>query len=194
MSKASILNLVTQFSNQDADSVAIDQYYDHVMEWIARFPYFVSATIISLTAEDGDYTLADNHVKVLGMIYDDAVLDRVEERTLQLLNSSWRDEHGIPVAYTMDSEAAKTYRLYPKPGVTSGDLLFLYGSPLGLDYPQYALVLFHTEIRQDVLPWMDLQVLCEVLAREYGHESNHRDDSVADFFKQLGHVLWQMVN
>lgn len=194
MSKASILQLVTTFSNGDADSVAIDQYYDHVMEWLARFPYFVAATIINLTAEDGDYTLADNHVKISGMIYDDAVLDRMEERSLQMFNPSWRDEVGTPVAYTMDSEHAKTYRIYPKPRATSGDLLFLYGSPLGLDYPQYALVLFHTEIRQEVLPWMDLQVMCDVLAREYGHESNHRDDQVADFFKQLSHVLWQMVN
>ena len=69
----------------------------------------------------------------------------------------------------------------------------MFGSPLGLDYPPYAVLLLHTIIVPDLLPWMELPVAWEVMAREYGHESNHRDDAIAEFSQQLADVLWGMV-
>ena len=36
-------------------------------------------------------------------------------------------------------------------------------------------------------------VAFEVLAREYGHESNHRDDEFSEFCAQFAQVLWSMI-
>ena len=41
---------------------------------------------------------------------------------------------------------------------------------------------------------MELPLMWDVLAREFGHESNHRDDDYADFAQQLADVLWRMIS
>ena len=193
MSHTSTIALVSALANGDADMITVEQYYGHLLDDLARYPWFVNASLVPLTAGTGEYTLEDSHVKLLGVFYDDVVLDLVNKRTLESLSSVWRDHVGRPTAYTVDDEDAKTYRLYPVPDRPSNNFIFMWGSPLGMDYPAYSVLLLHTEIRTELPDWMDLPVAFEVLAREYGHESNHRDDELSDFCAQFAQVLWSMI-
>lgn len=193
MSKASILDLVATFALGDADAITAAQYYDRRVYEIGRAPWLVSASLVTLTAGTAQYTLADDQLKMLGVFYDDRWLDRVDKTMLESWNASWRDEVGLPVAYTVEDEARKTYRLYPAPARPSGNFIFVYGSPLGLDYPPYAVLLLHTQAQSNLLEFMEMPVVWDVLDREYGHESNHRDDQFSDFAKQLATVLWEMI-
>lgn len=194
MSKSSILSLVQTFSLGDADPLTIEQYYDHILDDTGRAPWFVTASLVTLTAGTAEYVLADDQIKILGMFYDDRWLDRMDKRALESFNPTWRDERGLPVAYMVEDEASKTYRLYPAPAQPSGNFIFVFGSPLGLDYPPYSVLLLHTQITPDLLEFMELPVMWDVLSREFGHESNHRDDQFADFAQQLADVLWGMVS
>ena len=193
MAHASTISLVTALSNGDADAITVEQYYAHLLDDLARYPWFVNASLVTLTKGTAEYTLPDNHVKLLAVFYDDLMLDLVNERALEAQSEVWRDQIGLPIAYTVDDEDAKTYRLYPVPDRPSNDFIFMWGSPLGLDYPPYSVLLLHTEIHNDLPDWMDLPVAFEVLAREYGHESNHRDDEFSDFCAQFAQVLWSMI-
>ena len=194
MSKASVLNLVQTFALGDADPITAEQYYDHLMDDTGRAPWFVAASLVTMVAGTSTYALADDQIKILGMVYDDRWLDRMDHRALESFNPSWRDEKGLPVAYSIEDEATKTFRLYPTPDRPSGNFIFVYGSPLGLDYPPYAVLLFHTQLTPDALEFMELPLMWDVLAREFGHESNHRDDDYADFAQQLADVLRRMIS
>ena len=193
MSKASILSLVNTFSVGQADPITAEQYYDHIIDDTGRAPWFVTASLVTLTNGTSQYTLADDQIKILGVFYDDRLLDRVDKHTLESFDPNRRDHRGLPIAYTVEDEAAKTYRLYPAPNRSSANFIFIYGSPLGLDYPPYSVLLLHTQMFPDLLPYLELPVMWEILAREYSHESNHRDDNFADFAQALADVLWMMV-
>ena len=182
------------FALGDADPITAEQYYDHLMDDTGRAPWFVAASLVTMVAGTSTYALADDQIKILGMVYDDRWLDRMDHRALESFNPSWRDEKGLPVAYSIEDEATKTFRLYPTPDRPSGNFIFVYGSPLGLDYPPYAVLLFHTQLTPDALEFMELPLMWDVLAREFGHESNHRDDDYADFAQQLADVLWRMIS
>jgi hypothetical protein len=192
--KADVTSLVSTLSNGDADAISVGHYYDHAIDDLARYPWFVQASLVTLAAGTAEYTLNDDYVKLVAVFYNDRLLDRVDDRALESINPYWRDEVGTPRAYTTTDEDSKTYRLYPAPDKPSGNFIFVYGSPMGLDYPPYAALLFHTELRSDLPVWMDLPMTFTVLAREYGHESNHRDDAFAAFCQGLADTLWIMVS
>lgn len=194
MSKASILALAQTFALGDGDPLTLEQYYDHLMDDAGRAPWFVTASLVTMIAGTSTYALADDQIKILGMFYDDRWLDRMDHRALESFNPTWRDEKGLPVAYSIEDEATKTFRLYPTPDRPSGNFIFVYGSPLGLDYPPYAVLLLHTQLTPDALDIMELPLVWDVLAREFGHESNHRDDDFSDFAQQLADVLWRMIS
>jgi len=199
VTQAAITSLVQTLSNGDADETAVGQFYDRLTTDLARSPWFVSASVKAVSRDTPLFTLNSDpgvspvEVKILGVFYDDRLLDRVSHRTLESLSPSWRDHRHAPIAYTVEDEAAKVYRLYPKPDRASGVSLFIYGSPLGLDFPPYAVLLLHTEVRPTMPDWFDLPAAWTLLAREYGHESNHRDDAFADFAQQFSDLLWSML-
>lgn len=193
MAKADVLSLVTNFSNSQADPTLADDYYDNVMTDLAQQPWLIGGHLIAVGANTGEFTLTATEGKLLGVFYDNWLLDRTTERALEQHNPNWRDAFGTPVAYLTENEPAKTFRIYPIPTLASQPLSFVFGEPLGRDYPLYTLAAFVTEIRANVPAWMEMAVAWQVLAREYGHESNHRDDDFAMVSQQIADVLFSMV-
>lgn len=193
MAKADVLALVTSFSNGQADSTSASEYYDQDMSDISRQPWLVGCRLAAVAPRTGEFTLADDEGKLLAVFYDTRLLDRTTERTLEQKNPNWRDEFGTPVAYITEDEPKKTFRVYPIPIVPSAPFSFIFGEPLGRDYPLYSIAYFVTEIRTDVPEYMEMALAWRVLNREYERESNHRDDDFAAFSKQISDVLFAMV-
>lgn len=199
MSHSAILDLLTHFSNGSADPIAVGQYYTRLTQDLTRAPWFVVATVKAVTAHDPTFTLNSDadagpvEAKIVGVFYDGRILELIDHLALESISPQWRDHRGNPLAYSIEDEANKDYRIYPAPDKPSGAFIFVYGAPLGLDMPPYAVLLLHTEPRTVFPDWMDLPVAWSLMAREYGHESRHRDDALADFSQSLADLLWSMV-
>lgn len=194
MAKADVLQLIQDISSQQADATAIDRYYDDVVRDLGQRPWLTQATLISITANTAIYTPATSVIRILGTFYDDRVLISATPREMESISSTWRDARGTPIAYVNEDEGAKDFRLYPNPEVTSKDFIFLFGSPFGLDYPEYAVAIVHTETRTNLPAWLEMPVAFEVLAREFMRESNHQDVAFAKTCKQMADLLLSLVS
>lgn len=195
MSKASVLSLVDNLSANQAEHPAVERFYLEVVQTFAREPWIVAVTVLATQAGTSQYVLPDSLVKILAIFYDDRVLDRLDQVTAESMphGQYWRDAIGIPLAYVVEDETAKTFRLYPKPAASSKDFTFLVGAPLGADYPEYACALIATEVRDDLPDWLDLPLALLVCEREFSRESTHRDDAFAQTCRAIANVLLGMV-
>ena len=82
----------------------------------------------------------------------------------------------------------------PAPDKPSKPFVVTYGEPTGRDYPPYAIMVLHTELRSLVPDWLELPVAFEILAREYRRESDHRDDAFATLCQRFADLLYAMVS
>ena len=193
MSKADVIALVTALANSQDDTTMTSDYYDRMVQKMARFPWLTQASLIATVAGTSQYTMTSTQAKLLAVFYDDYLLDRMSLRAIEAVNPEWRDERGTPIAYVVEDEAAKTFRLYPTPQIASKDFIFIFGSPLGLDYPTYACAIIHTELRETLPAWLELPVAWAITGMEYGRESNHQDPQMAEACEQMSALLLSMV-
>ena len=190
MSRAIILALVQSLSNQQATAAAIDRYYDDVVRDLGQRPWLTEASLVAVTANTSQYTLDTSVIRVLDMYYDDHVVRMSDLREMESINPRWRDETGTPISYIVEDETAKVFRLYKNPDRTSKDFSFIFGSPLGLDYPEYSVAIVHTQTRETLPDWLNLPVAFEILHREFMRESNHKDLEFSKVCKQLAQLFF----
>jgi len=193
MSKADVLSLITSFSNGQADSTSISEFYDNTQSDLSRHPWLVGCHLAAVSPNTGEFTLTATEGKLLAVFYDNRLLSRETERSLEQRNPNWRDEFGTPIAYMVEDEPAKTFRTYPVPHLPSKPFSFIYGEPLGRDFPLYSVAYFVTEMRTDVPAWLEMALAWRVMEREYSRESTHRDDNLAQVAQQLSDMLLAMV-
>lgn len=193
MSQAGVLQLVSDLAYGQSDAANVADFYTHVVEDLARYPWMTNASLVATVAGTSEYVLASTQVKLLAVFFDNKQLARLTVQEASVLDPQWRDRSGFPFAYVVEAEPQKTFRLYPNPDTASKAFSFPTGQPLGLDFPAYSVVVFHTETRTNVLPWLELPVALEVLAREFERESNHRDLEFSGLARQLGAILFSMV-
>lgn len=193
MPKANVLTLVDVLSNGLADSVTSARFYDEAVIDLVRGGWIVNVALVAALAGEGLYELPVSGVSLLATFYDDREMSRVEQSELEWITPQWRDRRGIPVAYVTTDETDKEFRLFPQPDVSSKDFSFILGSPMGLDFPEYAAAVLFTEVRDDLPDWLDLPLTFVVLGREFARESAHRDFAFAATCEQVAKVLIGMV-
>lgn len=193
MAKADVLQLVSDLSNGLADATLAERYYREAVFDLGKQGWLTQATLVPATAGTGSYSFPAGAIELLALFYDDDQLDALYLRELEWIRSDWRDAHGSPVGYVRQDENDKTFRLYPIPDTSSKDFIFLFGSPLGLDYPEYSLAVVHTETRDDLPAWLELPVTFRILELEFERESSHRDPVFAKLCGELSKLLFVMV-
>lgn len=191
--KSNVLQLVQNLSSSQADATAIDRFYDDVVRDLGQRPWLTQATLISVTAGTAVYTPATSVIRILDVYYDNRVLRKATKQELESIDAQWRDLRGSPFAYVSEDETAKDFRIVPNPEVSSKDFIFLFGSPFGLDYPEYAVAIVHTETRIDLPAWLEMPVAFEILRREFIRESDHKDAEFAAACGQLSDLLFLLV-
>lgn len=192
MSRNSVLSLVNDLSRGLADQGICGHYYDDIVHEIGQRPIFTRATLVAVDGATATFALPDTAIRLLYVLYDDRILAPASLRELEAVNPHWRDERGTPIAYVTERENARSFRLYPVPDVASKSFIFLTGLPFGRDYPELAVVIVHTEDRE--LPdWLDLPVALDILGREFGRESDHRDPAFAEMCGQLAVLMYRML-
>ena len=193
MSKASVLTLIQDLSLSTADATAIERYYRDVVYDLAAGGWLAQATLVATTAQLGSYSMPDTSVSLLGLFYDDRQLTEEGLRSLEAFDSHWRDIRGVPIVYVVEGETEGSFLLVPTPEIASKDFIFMFGRPFGVEFPEYALAVVHTETRDDLPAWLELPVAFKVLALEFMRESDHQDKDFAAACGQLAVVLLTMV-
>lgn len=191
MSRSDVLQLCQDLSTNQSDADAIDKFYDDVVSDLGRGDWLVTTDVLAATAGTAQYNPVSTIVELRGVWYDDRWLYKESLRSIEALNPNWRDERGTPRAYIIEDETNLQFRLYPRPAVdskTPGG-----GEEMGLEFPEYSVVVLMTEIRETLPAWLELPVAFEILAREFGRESDHHDPTFAKSCKEISQMLLKMV-
>lgn len=193
MSRTSVLALAAEFAFGLEGAPQVDGYYDDLMWDAARWGVSSSVQLVPTVRGDGVYEMPEDEGKRYMIFYDDIQLSLSSISDLNAVNPDWRDEVGRPDAYVIQGENEHDILLYPVPDVNARDFVFLFGSPMGRDFPDRALGTVMGERRDDLPSWMDVPLALGVLAREYERESAHRDVAFAAVCRQMSSTLLALV-
>jgi hypothetical protein len=187
--------LIHELANGRADVDTVAVYVDEELLALAReSETLCDLELVAATKATASYTLGATQPRLLTAFYDDRELSRAPIATLEL-SKNWRDRQGFPVCFTQEDESEGTYVLFPKPDRPSKDFIFLWGEPLGRDFPGYSLgILFSVMPNEDysILDWVGFIIAWRVLAREFGRVSDHQDVEFSDACKLYAKLLSQM--
>jgi len=153
---------------------------------LAQRRWLSQATLVAATKGTGVYAVPTDAVDVFAVAYDGDMLDEMTHTELEAISPYWRDARDRPVGFTVMGETDKQIRLYPVPNETSGDHSFPRGAPFGIDMPAYSIMMFHTEYRENLLPYLDLMAALMLLQMEFNRDSSHRD---VEFAKACGEMV-----
>lgn len=194
MSRASVLALVEELTTNLAPDTQIADFYDDMMVDAGRWGVGTAVRLVETTRNEAVYQFPDDVVKEYAVFYDDLMLPLATLRELEATNSAWRDETAAkPRAYVEQDMPEHFVRLYPIPQQASADFSFLFGSPMGHDFPDRALGVVVGELRADLPAWLDVPLALAILSREYERESDHRDSAFAGACRNLGNMLLALV-
>ena len=194
MSKADVLQLVQDLATNQADATAIDRFYVDVIKDLGQREWLVQASLVAVTAGTAEYEPPTGTVHILQVYYDNRALAYTDLLQIEALNPQWRDDRGTPVAFVVETKDGKKFDLFPKPTVNSKDFVFVFGEPLGLDFSEYAVMVVHTETREDLPLWLEMPVAFEILKREFSHESDHQDLEFAKVCGELSALMFNLVS
>lgn len=204
MPKADVLTLVRELSNGQADAGLCDRFYDEVVLDLGRLPLLVTASIVSLNREDtpdsfpaspeDSYALPENAIEAIQFVWDDRTLGFASERELAQFSPIWRTMVGSPRAVYRGNVGSRRFRLVPLPDRPSDPFIFLFGMPMDRAYPQNSVVVFHTDNRQNVPPYLELPIAFFVLTREFVRDSDHRDLAFANQCAKTAQALLEMAS
>lgn len=194
VSKVDVIALVQELCTHQGDPAALDKYFDEVISDLGRKGWLCVAEVLAVTKDTFEYEPPSTVIELWNVIYDDRMLYKENLRAIEAINVNWRDEVGTPRAYVVEDESNKKFRLYPKPDRTSKDLAPVFGSPLGLDYPTYSVVVIISEQRNEIPAWLVMPVAFDILNREFVRESDHQDTTFADACKKLSTMFYAIVS
>lgn len=188
--KARVLQLVDDLSLGLAASDMADFYYDQVIYDFGLAELFTTSTLVTASDGTASYTIPTTAIRRLQVFWDTQELDMLTlEEAESVFGMAWRDMVGPPEAYVVEREADRTLRLVPQPDVSSKDFSFAFGLPFGLDFPEYSIVMTHTEFQEDVSVLFDLPIAFFIMTKEFLRESDHQDEPFARACQTIGTVL-----
>jgi hypothetical protein len=193
MSQADVQSLVSLLSNGQADPSLFPIFFNDAMNILGGADWHTIATPVKFTAGVNTVALSPGLLHLISVVYDDTVLSELTLRELEALTTGWRNTSGNPVAYTTETETAKTIALFQTPAQTSPLIIPVHGLPIGEDYTPGNGFSIHSEYRADPLPILTLPIALIVLTREYSRESDHQDFAMAGACKALASVLLGML-
>ena len=185
MSKTTILTLAQTLALSMADSTAIDQFYDEILQDLARTVgplanvSLIQSSAFDPSQENNSYSIPIEGVSILHVWYGEKHLHPESTKAIDSINALHRDKIGEPLVFTIDETSDKTFRVIDAPEISSEPMTFPNGAPLGVDYPPNGLAVAYTETRTDLPRQWNLPIALAILSREFSRESDHRDPAFA---------------
>lgn len=195
MNKTEILQLATDLSGGVAEASTIAVLFDNVLEDICRASeYTAEIELIATVKGTATFTWPANAVRELAVFFDDRQLSYSGIGPMEGHNKSWREHVGKPWVYVKDENVPRTFQLYPVPDTASKDFAYIYGEPLGLDYPEYATAMLYASRAADSLsPSLGLALAFLVNHLEFSRPSDHQNTKFSSLCLQIGLMLCQML-
>lgn len=193
MSRADVLALAQFYANDLADDSALDRFLDDVIFEQGRDAIMMGVSLVAVDAAGNPYDYPVGAIELFDVFYDGKVLSAERQETVEVLSRTWQSAEGTPIAWVKENEEKAQFRLYPKPTATTGNFSFPNAEPFGVDLPDNAIVVLHSEYRENILPWMEDWIALEIAAREFMRESDHTDEILAKVLSETGQLLRQMV-
>ena len=175
MSKTDVQTLVNLISNGQYDTTLFDGFYQDVMNDLGLANWHTTTATISVAAGSDSIALPSTLLNLLMLIYDGDVMSDLSLRELESLDYGWRNAKGRPIAYTRQSETAKSVEIYPTPTLTLN------------------ATSIHSEYRTDCLPYLDIPIALKILQREYARESDHNDLELAGYAGAMADTLLELM-
>lgn len=179
-SKATIIALAQVLCGNLGDQTEMERLYGEIELELAHDPRKWIAQHITIAATSDDAVQGD--VAALyyhAFFYEGRQLLEVSRVQLEATNPNWRDQRGVPRAFTKDNVDTHLFRLYPRRHESA--------TPVTLDF-------FITKAITGGIPdIMTLPLALFVCAREFSRESHHRDMQFAVECNQLAAELLNMV-
>lgn len=165
MPEANVSGWVIRLSRDQADFDTYDRHYDDAT--VEKAALLIDVTTGTVSANATSVSYPASAIGIAGLFWDGHYINEARLHELEALSADWRDHTGRPRAWVVEDELDKSFRLYPVPDV-SGTLT----------------TLFH-EIRTDLPEWADFATSLDVLSREFGHFSAHREPALAERWRVL---------
>lgn len=204
MANAAVTTLINRIVGNSIstliDSTATDNYQHDVIAEIARgaFPGFLAQTdaaFITLTRGTVEYSFPTGFRLPLMIVFDDTQLAHARFDEALNFSQDWRNTATKPVAYIQDPVDRDKFQLIPPSNYASAGVA---GTPLAppSPWPTEALAFIGTESNtawaESCLVDTHLALAFEVIAREFGRDSDHKDSDLAQLAKSFASVFWQM--
>jgi len=195
MTKNDILDLVQDIARDQANDTAISAYYDEEVEALGKLPNppLVERDLVGFTSGTAAYAYPTNAIEVLYLFHASYQLAQVTKETLEAYDMEWRSGSGVPKAFKLGHEDARTYRLYPNPNVTSDALGIGATEPFGEDFPTNSGAVIYSDSREsDISDMIGLYLAFRVLYKEFVRPSDHQDVAWAMLHKQIADLFFKM--
>jgi hypothetical protein len=199
MAQADVLTLIDDLAGTRSDTLSLAEaatrlryYTDVVYENGLRRERDCDASYVAVTRSDADYAFPSTAIRILAVLYDHRHLRPIMRRGLESYDPAHRAREGRPAAFTTQDEDQRTLRLIPVPDV-DGLAVGALDPLVDPEFPGNNLTLVYTAAVTDVAPEDELWLALEVLAREFGHESDHYDPQFSKLARQLATMLRAMV-
>lgn len=205
MANAAITTLVTGLGTISTDSTITDQFQHDVIFELARGVYpnvlgQVGAAFITTSATNARYTLptASGARTPLAVFYDVFQLLQITKEEARSYDNAWR---GSPtqqvVGYTFDPEDRPNFSLVPPPreaGATIGG-----NTPTNVTtWPVNNITVIYAATDNafagTTYDDLKLPIAFEVLAREFGRDSDHQDIAMSQISHNMAAFFFAMFN
>jgi hypothetical protein len=193
MARADVLSLVSSLATAQSDATAVSNYYDRIVqEHGLQRESLTDAAFVAVVAGTLTYTLPTAALRGLAYVYDDTELVRDNKRGVEVSDELWRVRRGEPRAVLFEDEQRRQFDLVPVPSRSGASIGI--STPFSGAFPLGNTTVLYTDNAVDVRPWEELAQACEILAREFGRDSDHADAQSAQTWRQLADFLFLIVD
>lgn len=201
MPNATVTALVQTLATVAVDATQIGSYQDQTINDLARL-YIpralvqTGASFVAAVKGQAVYDLptTDGARTALLIIYDETQLSLARYDEAQMFNQAWRDEQSRPIAYINDTINRAKFAVVPTPSLDGATIAL---TPLTYSvWPDANLTVVYakadTAYAGTNLTDTHLALAFEVLARELGRDSDHKDPEASATAKAMATVFWQL--
>ena len=184
MTRANVVSLADNLTHSKGDTTTLTDSFDRVLDRLGRSTYpFIASATFSPTDGTSEYSYPSTAIELLAVIQptdDNAVpatrdLPSATLAELEAYDEEWRGaSEDEPIVQTFIEKDVRKVRLWPTPDTTRTDKgLFIYSENRTTDIPV----------------WLALPIVCEMIAEEFEHQSDHQDKEAAEAWKLLATIL-----
>ena len=180
MTKANVITFADILGHDLSNANTFSGFHDEIMDNLARSeraPFVASATF-NVTSGTVAYTFPAAIVKLLGLCSSGTQLNEATLAELEHFNRTWRDDSGLPIAFTVTEQTPRSIRLYPNPSDSAANSgRWIYSQSPSTGIPN----------------WVALYLTFAILEREFAYPSDHQDKTFSKLCGDIAQIFGMLI-